>query len=534
MSQSYQVIDLFAGPGGLAEGFSAFSGPEGDHPFYVTLSVEKEKAAHQTLQLRAFLRQFDEFPDEYYDCLNAGRPLPDWSVTHSGEWETAQEEALQLTLGETNAALLIDRRVDRLTRLGVETVLIGGPPCQAYSLVGRARNQGNADYVPEEDSRHFLYREYIRILKRLRPAAFVMENVKGMLSSSVAGERIFEQVVKDLQAAGGTPDSYELFALGLDATKRPVLRRTRRHDHFLIRAEDFGVPQARPRVIIIGLRKDKAKNVASSRETTGTKPDLPATVRHVIAGVPRLRSRLTTGDGFEAWRAAVIEEMDRVIEVLGNDPTLASVSNAVTEARTAFVTTNEVLPIVGSGSAPLSDDCPAPLAEWLKDDRLDVVLNHQPRSHMTGDFARYIFCSAFAAIHERSPKAREFPKGLAPDHKSWSSGAFADRFRTQCWDEPATTITSHISKDGHYFIHPDMSQCRTLTVREAARIQTFPDNYLFLGNRTEQYVQVGNAVPPFLAKQIAEVVWRSLQLGSASAPTSGLDRAGREAVCLQE
>ena len=138
------------------------------------------------------------------------------------------------------------------------------------------------------------------------------------------------------------------------------------------------------------------------------------------------------------------------------------------------------------------------------------VLNHATRSHIRADLQRYLFASSFAAVTDVSPVLGEFPAALLPEHvnvsRALGNGMFADRFRVQVGGRPSTTITSHISKDGHYYIHPDPTQCRSLTVREAARLQTFPDDYFFCGPRTSQYQQVGNAVPPRLAIQIAKSV----------------------------
>ena len=508
MTRNFQVVDLFAGPGGLAEGFSAFQDEGGDRPFHVTVSVEKEKAAHRTLQLRAFLRQFEDFPDEYYEHLNAGTPLPDWASLYEGEWDTAVQEALHLELGSDEAAEVIDKKLDHIVGLGVETVVIGGPPCQAYSLVGRARNKGIDGYVPEDDARHYLYREYIRILQRLKPAGFVMENVKGMLSSRLAGERIFDQVQIDLKAAAGEPDSYELFYLSPSELGGISLNRAKKANNFLLQSESFGVPQTRHRVIIVGIRRDLA--VASGAVVVGGGLQ-KSTVKDVIWGLPKLRSRLTRGDGPAEWQNAVHRQIQIAINAVEANPTSpAELLAALRTGQAAFAARNDIDP-TASSQAPLPmSSCPLELRDWLEDERLKVTLNHSSRAHMEADLSRYYFCAVFRDSEGRVAKAPDFPTGLAPDHVNWRSGAFKDRFRAQGWDQPATTITSHIHKDGHYFIHPDAQQCRSFTVREAARIQTFPDNYLFLGNTTEQYIQVGNAVPPFLARQIAATLYEAL------------------------
>ena len=150
------------------------------------------------------------------------------------------------------------------------------------------------------------------------------------------------------------------------------------------------------------------------------------------------------------------------------------------------------------------------MRNWYHDRKLSGVLNHQAKSHMKDDLLRYFYLATASSYYGRLLKLADFPIKLLPVHKNVMEGVqgkmFSDRFRVQQKGISATTITSHLAKDGHYFIHYDPLQCRCLTVREAARIQTFPDNYYFTGSRTAQYIQVGNAVPPYLAYQIASCV----------------------------
>jgi DNA (cytosine-5)-methyltransferase 1 len=525
----YQIVDLFAGPGGLAEGFASLEA-RGMRPFQIALSIEKDPVAHSTLRFRAFLRQFpDGYPDRYYQFLNDGIDEPDWAAEFPSEWAAAEAEAVVLELGGEGTAEKLGSMVDAV-RDGSSgrTVVIGGPPCQAYSIVGRARNKGKAGYKPATDERHFLYREYITILERIRPAAFVMENVKGILSSSVDGKAIFTQVLDDLRAIGGDTSAYELLALGKGSDGSIVLLPTTEPKDFIICAERFGIPQARHRVIIVGIRRDAVasdvllKHAArAQKQGADILADLKATVRHVLSGLPSLRSGLSKRDSEEAWSAELRHACSIVASAVADGgETMRKVGKEVLDLRARFMRGEYHRSRSDADMGKFPPDCPSALRDWLHDPRLRKVSGHDSRSHMPSDLARYLFVASFAQVHGRSPVAKEFPAALAPNHKNWDSGSFADRFRVQVWDTPSTTVTSHIAKDGHYFIHPDPAQCRALTVREAARLQTFPDNYRFLGNRTQQFVQVGNAVPPLLARQIAEALHNLLSAAGSTRITA--------------
>ncbi len=498
MARRFKVVDLFAGPGGLAEGFSALRDKQGKRIFDVALSIEKEPSAFATLRLRSFVRQFDgKLPRAYYDYISGDIEKEELIRQYPEEWAAAEQETMMLELGTDEAATALDPVLDRIRKeAGGETILIGGPPCQAYSLVGRARNRGIADYDATKDTRHFLYKEYIRIIDRLNPVAFVMENVKGMLSSRVAEVGIFDQILSDLETSG--EQGYVLVPL-VSAPKGA-------HGGYVIRCEEYGIPQNRHRVILLGIRTDRAQAVQNRIAAHHTLvPELQqTTVAGALSKMPKLRSGLSkSADGAEAWKKAAIAAFRaaaRAAREAGAAPEL--ISRLGEHART-LLAAKQPPPRASTRISRVPDER---LREWIEDPKLKSLPNHATRGHMESDLARYAFSATFAELFHRSPKASEYPEGLAPAHENWASGKFADRFRVQRWDAPSSTITSHISKDGHYFIHPDPLQCRSLTVREAARLQTFPDNYFFEGNRTQQYVQAGNAVPPLLAYKISFIV----------------------------
>lgn len=509
MPATFGVIDLFAGPGGLGEGFASLD-LGGNFPFQIGISVEKEASAHRTLKLRAFLRahvsRHGSLPDTFVRFHAGQTDEPDWARVDSVSWSRAAAEASCLELGSEAAAVAIDEAIGRMRKTFDDTILIGGPPCQAYSLVGRARSRGRADYVPEADHRHYLFREYVRVLGRLRPAAFVMENVKGMLSSTVDSRLVFEMLMEDLASLGtGHGHQYELRAIRV-ADGKATLKEATQPSDFIVRAEEFGVPQRRHRVIIVGLRSDLApRAVGASIPVSVT----TRTVDDTIGNMPALRSGLSkAADSADAWQEEVADFAVLLAKIFGGDeidslrPDFNRVAQ-IMKRRGASHRSSSVLP---AGYGASNDD----LMRWLERPQLGALAQHETRGHMAADLGRYLFAAVFGKVRHYSPKAGDFPLALRPDHRNWHSGVFNDRFRVQLAHEPSTTVTSHISKDGHYFIHPDPAQCRSLTVREAARLQTFPDDYLFLGNRTQQYVQVGNAVPPFLARQIAALIHASL------------------------
>jgi len=506
---TFGIVDLFAGPGGLGEGFASLD-VGGHAPFRIGISVEKEASAHRTLTLRAFLRAHQArqgtLPQAFIDFHAGLIPEPDWSEVDASAWQHATAEAQCLELGTEPAAAAIDHAIGAVRQDFDDTILIGGPPCQAYSLVGRARAKGKVGYVPEEDERHYLFREYIRVLDRLRPAAFVMENVKGMLSSTVESRLVFEMLMEDLASLGtGQGHHYEMRAIRV-ADGRASLQEAEQPSDFIVRAEEFGVPQRRHRVIIVGIRSDLAdKATGTSMAVSG----VTRTVDDAIGMMPELRSGLSRGrDDPANWRREVVEAARLLAGIHRGkeDGPLRDAFSAVAGGLKDGLLAPRLSARRPEGYATSNDE----LLAWLERPALRGIAQHETRGHMPSDLGRYLFAAVFGAVHGYSPKAADFPLSLSPDHRNWHSGVFNDRFRVQLAAEASTTVTSHISKDGHYFIHPDPMQCRSLTVREAARLQTFPDDYLFLGNRTQQYVQVGNAVPPFLARQIASLVCASL------------------------
>lgn len=504
------IIDLFAGPGGLGEGFMSIKNDAGSSVFDIKLSIEKDENAHKTLTWRSFYRQFTKngkaIPKEYYEAYEESNLVKREQIITKAlnaypEGAVARHEAQLVELGSKEwPSEKVDALIEeRLEGQNKNWLLIGGPPCQAYSNVGRSRVGG----IDPEDHRVYLYKEYLRIITKHRPAVYVMENVKGLLSAKVGEERVFDWMKDDLSLNG-------------DYTIHSFVKPVTDDRDFLIRSERYGVPQKRHRVILLGVRNDlkyEPQYLEESKEVA---------LKSIIENLPKVRSGLNRTfvhyheseknkngkpkrvyqnlkDKHETWTSFMKTSLSEIkdwgeihLNGLSNGP--ETFENGI---GSEFV------------ASDIKIDIKHPLGKWYNDNKLKGVANHQSRSHLTQDLMRYLFAGLYVEKHGTFPRLEDFARhndALIPDHENVESGKFTDRFRVQVAERPATTVTSHISKDGHYFIHYDPKQCRSLTVREAARIQTFPDNYLFRGSRTQQFHQVGNAVPPYLAHQLARIV----------------------------
>lgn len=509
------VIDLFAGPGGLSEGFSAY---KGSFVFDPKLSIEKDEWAHRTLELRHLFRRLKRrgtVPTAYYQYIKGeGVTREELFDQFPSEAADAKKAAMLATLGEMPLAEVV-KSIKRALKGNKNWVLLGGPPCQAYSMMGRSRMKGSETF--SEDHRHTLYREYLKIVATLHPVVFVMENVKGILSSKLNGEKIFGRILEDLRNPLDALSEEDLSGVQLDKryykyriysfVKSVTDENELNHDDYLIKAEQYGVPQARHRVILLGVRSDhdmdKLHPVLKPREEL-------TTLQQVIGDMPQIRSRLTRGDQDKKLWFSRLKKCLKYSQL--NTRKNSEVFQKMVDSLAHMPEE------VGEGGQLVTGGKePEALSDWLLDKKLDSVVQHESRGHMDSDFCRYLFSSCYALVYGVAPKLEDFPESLWPKHANAVLEAngrvakFRDRFRVQVTDRPSTTVTAHLHKDGHYFIHPDPCQCRSITVREAARLQTFPDNYFFEGTRTKQFQQVGNAVPPYLAFQLADVVAKILE-----------------------
>lgn len=490
------VIDLFAGPGGLSEGFSSLRDENESRVFKTIMSIEKDQGAHETLRMRSYFRKlFDSCgsaPSSYLSYIR--NPTPEnkerVKAINSSAWDEAEDEALLAELRVDDDSL-VDAAEDRLRKFQHDRlVLIGGPPCQAYSLVGRARRTNDKDGL-QADKKQTLYKCYLRFIERLKPDVFVMENVKGILSAKHYGTGVFGHIVRDMEKLG-----YSVRSLVVDDPNAP--------SDYVVRAERYGIPQARHRVILLGVR-----------EGSGIKPSVLVpkpivTVGEALAGLPMLRSGISrrSSQPDTEWESVVRAAARRLSSTGEGEPLRRSLEQVVAGYLPRRV---EGHTLVEGQSIPYEDWYRAGLGSSR------IVSNHYSRSHLAADLERYLFYASYAETHGVSPTLYDVPSYLIPNHANaqgllrGDSIEFPDRFKVQVKGKPSTTVTSHIMKDGHYYIHFDPRQCRSLTVREAARLQTFPDDYFFEGNRTSQYQQVGNAVPPLLAMRIAEIVFDALK-----------------------
>ena len=390
---SIPIIDLFAGPGGLGEGFSRNPHGVQQKKFKIALSIEKDPHAHKTLTTRAFFRQFPEgkAPDDYYSYLEREIDREELFKRHPEEALVAMEEAQNRTLGvDADISKLIGGKIKGHEKW----VLIGGPPCQAYSLAGRSRMLGLVKRNGESersfqkrkntvqkkfelDHRHTLYREYLKIIADHCPPVFVMENVKGILSAKHGGELIFPKIIADLK------DPNKAVSKKLRGPQYRILSLVRKSDDlvgdsfqprdYLIKAEDYSVPQARHRVILLGVRED-----LPSTDLCVLKPENGPSVFSVIRDLPKLTPGLSKGAGERSYEAlsAILEEP--WWPSFMNDPSFFNVAKRMKQLLQTLKPTDNRGSEFYKSKQKNTD-------HWYGDSKLTGVPNHQTRSHIRAD-----------------------------------------------------------------------------------------------------------------------------------------------------
>ena len=397
--KQYTFIDLFAGCGGLSEGFYR-------QGYKALAHVEINHFACETLRKRM----------AHYGYKNIDKEVIEHDIT---------------------APDILDRIKSAIGNRTVD-IIIGGPPCQAYSSAGRVRDKEGM----EKDARNYLFESYVKILEAIRPKIFVFENVTGILTATANGKKIFPQVIKALGNEYNIIDDPEVI---------------------LFNTANYGVPQIRKRIILMGVRKDISFDVAdlySGVEKTNYDPDMDVSQRGKLKR-------------FVDVRAAI-----------GDLPKVYPGQDASTDAFD-YPCNNGFLKRIGQGGVhPLYD--------------------HICRSNNDTDRERF---RVMIQNHWGFGELRKARPDLEHEH----ARLFDNSYVVQWWDLPSKTILAHIHKDGFQFIHPDGEQARTFTVREAARIQSFPDDFEFAGSRGEKYKQIGNAVPCLFAEALAKSIKKALK-----------------------